>query len=141
MLPFILSVIGFVCIPFFYLSKNLRLIKQINDGANKFVFSIYSVLLLAVFMAVNLALVPFAYVKTLIHKVSLYKHYRGADQLKNVVVFTLFGLLLLLGSQVTDVYYFLRHTFKSRQQKQQERLFEHTISLADFQLFVSKIDH
>jgi len=141
MLPFLLSWIGFLCIPVFYFVKNQRRLKQINDAANKFVFAIYSALLLAVFMTVNLALVPFAYVKTLIHKVTLYRHYRGADQLQRVLVFAFFGVPMLLGSQVSDVYYFLRHTFKSRQQKQQERLFEHTISLADFQLFVSKIDH
>jgi len=140
-LPFILSWIGFLFVPVFYFVKNQRRLKQINDAAIKFVFGIYAALLLAVFMAVNLALVPFAYVKTLIHKVTLFRHYHGKDQLKNVAVFALIGLPLLLCSQVTDVYYFLRHTFKSRQQKQQERLFEHTLSLADFQLFVRKIDH
>ena len=117
MLPFLLSWIGFLCVPLMYFVKSQRRIKQINDGANKFVYGIYSVFLTAVFMAVNLALVPFAYVKTLYHKLILYQHYRGSDQLRNCLVFALIGLPLLLASQVTDVYYFLRHTFRSRQQK------------------------
>jgi len=140
MFPFVFSWIGFLCAPILFFSSNRRKLLRINYFANKFVFGVYSLLLLAVFMTVNLALLPPAYFKTLVHKVILYQKYKGSDQLQNVAIFGLMGIPFLVCSQVTDVFYFLRHTLKSSQQKQQSRNFELTITLADFQRFVTKID-
>jgi len=98
MLPFVLSWIGFLCIPFFCCLKSQSRLRQINDFSIKYVFSIYAVILLAIFMSVNLVLMPFAYLKSLAHKVVLFKHYHGADQLKNVLFFAILGVPLLLFS-------------------------------------------
>ena len=55
------------------------------------------------------------------------------------MVFILLGIPLLLGSQFTDVYHFLRHTFMAKQQCQ-EKKFERTITLADFTGLLNKLD-
>ena len=60
------------------------------------VFAFMSIVLVAVFMAVNLVLLPFAYLKTIVHKIRLFRIYRGSEHLKNVFVFILVGIPILL---------------------------------------------
>lgn len=74
------------------------------------------VLLLCVFIAVNLLLLPVAYVKTTIHKALIFKSSRESLAGRNLLVFGLLGIPLLLGAQFTDVYYFVIHLYQSRQQ-------------------------
>ena len=55
-------------------------------------------ILLAIFMAVNLALIPIAYVKTVIHKAILFRKYKGGEHSKNLLIFLFLGIPFLLVS-------------------------------------------
>ena len=69
---------------------------------------------LAVFMVVNLALLPIAFVKTVVHKAVLLKKYGGGWHLRNLLIFLFFGVPLLAVTQLTDVYFFMQHTFSNK---------------------------
>ena len=118
MLPFIFSWIGLLLLPVILMVKDRRKLDKLNEICFVCVFGIQSSVLIIVFMAVNLLLVPFAYLKTILHKVLLLKSYKGRYQIRNLFIYVVLGLPFLICSQVTDVYHFVQHTFKSRQQKQ-----------------------
>ena len=124
MLPFIFSWIGFFLMPFLYCVKNKKVLANVNEAAFKFVFGAQAILIICLFILVNLSLVPFAYLKTIAHKTALLYKYRRSLQWKNLGIFFLFGIPSLICSQFTNLYQFLKHMFKAKQQRQQERLFE-----------------
>lgn len=117
MLPFIFSWIGFLLMPFLYCYKNKKVLENVNEVAFKFVFGLQALLMIALFILVNLGLVPFAYLKTLAHKTALLYKYRGFLQWKNLGIFFLLGIPFLLCSQFTNLYQFLKHMFKAKQQR------------------------
>ena len=69
---------------------------------------------LPVFMAVNMLLVPFAFLKTVVHKFRLYRHYRASSTLYSFLLYLLLGIPMLLCSQVMDTYYFILHSFSNK---------------------------
>jgi len=77
MFPFIFSWIGFLFMPFLYLIKSKRVLAKLNEVSFKIVFGLQAVFIVALFMIVNLALVPFAFVKTIAHKATICYKYRG----------------------------------------------------------------
>ena len=66
---------------------------------------------LVVFVTVNLLLLPLAYFKTIYHKFTLFKLYRGGYQCQSLVFFVLLGIPILLCAQFPDIYYFTVHSF------------------------------
>jgi len=116
MFPFVFSFVGFLILPCFAMIKDMKKLEAINEWAFKLFYVPIAVLVLPIFMAVNLALLPIAYFKTILHKVIVFKKYKGAEHTKNLLVFTFLGLPFLVISQFTDVYYFLMHTFRAKQQ-------------------------
>ena len=57
-----------------------------------------SLMLLAIFMAVNLILLPFAYIKTIIHKSLLFKRYKSKSFSQGLIIYILLGVPFLLCS-------------------------------------------
>ena len=51
---------------------------------------------MTVFVTVNLLLMPLAYIKTIIHKILLFKTYRGKEQLRNIAIYFFLGIPFLL---------------------------------------------
>ena len=117
MMPFIFSWVGMFCLPFLLCIKDLKRLVRINEVLFFIAYSFIMPFLLALFISVNLILLPFAYLKTILHKILLVKSYRGREQCINLVVFIALGIPFLIAAQVTDVYYFLRHTYRAKQQK------------------------
>ena len=115
MMPFVFSWIGLLAMPVLCCMKNRQKLARINEISFRICFGLLSIVVILTFIAVNIFLVPFAYVKTLVHKIMLYRHYRGSSQLRNVFIFALFGLIFLVGSQFKDLYFFMRHMYKSKQ--------------------------
>ena len=73
------------------------------------------------FAIVNFLLIPFAYIKTVVHKFKLYKTAGGMPLYRNnLVIYILFGIPLLLISQVTDLYWFFKHSYKWQMQRTQD---------------------
>ena len=77
--PFFFGWLSFLLLPFFALIKNRATVKTINEVACHVVYFPFSVFLLALFMLVNAALIPFAYLKTVLHKILLLSRYRSAS--------------------------------------------------------------
>ena len=114
MFPFIFSFVGFLMLPFFSMIKDKKKLENINEWAFKIYYFPITVVVLAIFIAVNLVLLPIAFFKTVLHKFLLFKKYKGREHTKNVLVFILLGIPLLLGSQFTDMYNFFKHIFKAK---------------------------
>jgi hypothetical protein len=73
MFPFVFSFIGFLLLPCFALCGDNKKLAVVNEVAFKIFYTPIALILLAIFMTVNLALLPIAYVKTVIHKAMLFR--------------------------------------------------------------------
>jgi hypothetical protein len=96
MFPFVFSFIGFLLLPCFVMVKNMKKIAAVNEVAFNIFYTPIALILLAIFMTVNLALLPIAYAKTVLHKVILFKRQRGGEQWKNLLIFLFLGIPFLL---------------------------------------------
>ena len=96
MMPFILSWIGMFSLPFLLCIKSRKKLSALNNIYFFIGFSFLTPFLIVIFMSVNLVLLPIAYFKTIVHKVKLVRIYRGKYQCINLLVFAVFGILLLL---------------------------------------------
>ena len=79
MFPFILSWLSALTIPVYLVVKDRQTLEDMNRTLWIVVFMPLSLICLALFVAVNLALLPFAYLKTVAHKAALLKRYKGAN--------------------------------------------------------------
>ena len=79
MFPFILSWLSALTIPVYLVVKNKQTLETMNRNLWIVVYLPLSLIVLALFIAVNLALLPFAYLKTVAHKAALLKRYKGAS--------------------------------------------------------------
>jgi hypothetical protein len=100
--------------PFLVLVKDEDLLKKINSICCYIVYATLSICFLTVFCAVNLALIPVAYLKTVIHKVFLFMRFRSTRYGKNLGIYIVLGIPFLLCAQITDVYRFLSHSYDSK---------------------------
>ena len=98
MFPFMFSFVGFLILPCLASISDKKKLELINEWAFKIYYFPITLIVISIFMIVNLALVPIAYLKTVGHKLLLLKKYRSRDHLKNAVLFILLGIPLLLGS-------------------------------------------
>lgn len=95
MLPFILSWIGFLSIPFLMCIKNKKTLRAYNNIFFYLGYSFLTPFLIIIFIVANLALMPLAYIKTAIHKAELLRAYSGKGQFFNLIFYILFGIPLL----------------------------------------------
>lgn len=134
-MPFFFYWISFLLLPCFLLIKDKQKLKQINKVCIYIVYFPFSLVLLAVFMAVNAALIPFAYIKTVTHKFILLKTYRSAVHLKNLAIYIFMGVPFLLVAQFTDAVRFIRHSYSNKQRQQTDKFYKLRISLVEFNKF------
>ena len=81
MLPFGFSFLGFFSMPFLILSEESSTQKSINGYLLHVGYFIVIMFTMPVFLAFNLAVAPFAYLKTIVHKFRLWRHYKGSNTL------------------------------------------------------------
>lgn len=115
--PFFFYWISFLVLPFLLCIKTPRTLKLINQICFHIVYFPLSLVLLAVFMAVNVALLPFAYVKTIVHKALLLKRYKSQRHSRNLLVFVALGIPFLVLAQFTDAVRFMVHSYNSNQRQ------------------------
>lgn len=78
MVPFIYSFLGFFAIPCYVSVHNHKTLESISNMMFHIAYSTtVAMIALPIFMAVNLALLPFAYLKTVVHKYALWRHFKG----------------------------------------------------------------
>ena len=107
MFPFAFSFLGFFAMPFLVVIEDHQMLEAINTCCFHIVYLMILMVTLPVFMAVNMLLVPFAFLKTVVHKFRLYRHYRASSTLYSFLLYLLLGIPMLLCSQVMDTYYFI----------------------------------
>ena len=130
---------NFFFLPILLLLKTDEQRETLNKIAFMIVYTPVFLVLLVVFIAVNALLIPFAYAKTILHKINLLATYKSRSHLQNVVIFFFFGIPLLVLAQFTDVYRFTLHTYKSEFKQQADRTFLKVVSLDAFEEFVQRV--
>ena len=116
MMPFFFGWLSFILIPVLNLFQDkYDTLEKINHVCFLIVYFPISLILLAIFIAVNLLLTPFAYIKTVTHKVLLFKRYKSKSFGQSLLTFFLLGIPFLLCSQFIDAAKFMNHTYSKRQ--------------------------
>ena len=77
----------------------------------KVAFSPVAFVVSLLFIIGGLVMLPFAYIKSLVHKWILYKNKRKVRKLVEALTFTVTGIPILLINQVFDYLAFLRHIY------------------------------
>ena len=100
--------------------KDRDKLEKFNSFCCKMIYVPICLFISAYFVICNLVLLPFAYLKSLFHKYRLYKNTNGLPQYRRkLCIYFFFGVPLLLISQLTDLYYFIKHSYKWNMQKLQ----------------------
>ena len=94
-----------------------------------------SILISVVFLAINLALLPFAYLKTIWHKITLKK--AKIIDMTDLLSYILFGLITGLIVQVPDLWAFLKTSWRFDMPKRNDTTF--VIDRETFELFYKTI--
>ena len=96
--PFYFSWLSLLTLPLLALTRSEKTLKKINKLTCSIAYLPISLCLLAIFMAVNAALIPFSYLKTIAHKfILLYRsRFRSLSKTKNLVFFILLGVPILV---------------------------------------------
>ena len=93
------------------------------------------------FTVINILLLPFAFAKSLFHKFILYKRSQGMSIHRNKFLMYIFtGIPMLLISIFTDLYWFIKHSYKWNMQRVQEANAYPKISLRAFNKFYNMVD-
>ena len=77
MVPYPFSWLGLLALPFLLFIEDRETLKTINSVCQNIVFLPISLCLLAIFMVVNLVLLPLAYLKTTVHKFLLLMRFKS----------------------------------------------------------------
>lgn len=125
------SVITFFLLPFYIVIKNTDTLTAITRISTTGHYTFVMLFIGFAYIVGNLILLPFAYLKTVAHKVSLLARRRVS--LIGCLLYVVFGLPLLIVSQFTDFYTFLLVSYSSRKRYQSDEVF--TVSLDQFNLF------
>ena len=96
MFPFPFVWMSLLFLPVAVFVKDKKLLEKISKVCFLIAFCPLAIVILAYFMAVNLILLPFAYVKTIVHKAFLLNSYRGANHCQSLATWVLLGVPLLL---------------------------------------------
>lgn len=134
------NVLIFLLTPLFLVIKDKTALKYINSFLLRLCYLPVVLILTVIFVVANLILLPFAYVKVVIHKFILLYRTNESDCLVNAFIFLIFGLLILLVTQITDLYYFLKLSLGWDQSITEERQKYPVVSIAAFNKFFSIVN-
>jgi phosphatidylglycerophosphate synthase len=101
-------------------SKNKALLDKLSVYLLYFSYIPVTLMTLPFFIAANILLMPVAYLYSLAHKFNIFMIDRRRSKRKLIfrfLIFLLFGPVLLLMTQFTDTYYFLKHLYTKENEK------------------------
>jgi len=122
------SVIGFLLLPLYAMIKDKTRLIQLTKTVYMLLYTVVALMLSVYYLIANLLMMPFAYLKTCGHKISLLTKKRIG--LANCLLYILIGLPLLIVAQATDLYTFLLVSFSTRKRYQSDDIF--VITTAQF---------
>ena len=112
------NILMFLMIPLFLLTKNVRKLKRINHVLTMMSFAPTAIVLISIFIAFNICLIPFAYILALVHKMklcfSLRIHRSRVSLINDFGLFLVLGLVFLTLNQLIDAYYFSKQLYQWR---------------------------
>ena len=104
------NIITFFLIPLF-LRSDKGSVKRMNTRLTKITYAPVCFVNVLFFVSINLMLAPIAYLKTLLHKLLLTCRVNSCTNFCTFCFYFLLGLPMILISQFTDVYYFMKLCF------------------------------
>ena len=135
MFPFSFSFVSIIALPFLLCTSKRESLIKINNICFFIIFLPVSIIVSLAFIAVNLILLPIAYLKTVAHKALLFRRYKGSYHCTNLFSYIALGIPMLLVSQFTDVYYFIHHTYSTNNLNKEEVQQSYKFDLSIFQRF------
>lgn len=130
------SVISFCLLPFYCFIRDKKKLESFNTRFYLFMQGCFYVPLSAVFISLNLLMVPFAFLKTCVHKVNLLR--KGIVTFRACLAYPIIGLPILLYAQLTDFWAFLKASFSTRKEPSQDKVFviEHAYFLIFYRMLL-----
>lgn len=107
-----LNVFSILTIPFYVCMKDRKALRRLTSAIMFLNYMVQLLICSVPFVCLNLLMLPFAYLKTILAKILLNK--AGVVKFKEVLVYALFGVPLLLALQVTDLYDFVTWSLDAR---------------------------
>lgn len=113
-------------LPFYIFTKDEQRLRQVNESFTKFTFSPVALILTVFFATFNLVTLPFAYLVAIAKKIQLLRsqylyekqnkskmqRIESSDTLKDLLLFILLGIPILILGQIRDAYDFLKLTYR-----------------------------
>lgn len=107
------NILTFLCLPFLLCTKDLGKLHKFNKVVCRIAYFPVLILTAFYFTVCNFFLIPLAYFKSVFHKYRLWKKHGWLPLYRNKFwCFLFFGIPLLLVTLVTDLYWFVKHSYK-----------------------------
>ena len=121
-----MNVLAIFMVPFYCCIKDEKRLRKLNDNFTKVIFAPVALVFTAIFIAANLALLPFAYLGALYKKLQLLRQKNRLDvrvaclttdrakkvTWTDILFFFCLGIPILLCAQLKDAYTFLRLIYR-----------------------------
>ena len=101
----------------------------------RLIYSVELSALVALFVVVNFALLPVAFLKTLAHKLVQLKRHRNMKKVRCTLGWLILGPAYLLISQFVDAYHFICQCYRVEAKKNSGHEDEIKLRFSDFQRF------
>ena len=112
LLPPPFCAISFLTLPFYLCVKDKARLEKFTKRFNMGFYFFVSIIISLVFVAINLVLLPFAYLKTIWHKITL--AHAKIISVYDVISYVVFGLFSGLIVQVPDLWAFLKTSWRQK---------------------------
>ena len=131
LLPAPFAAFSFLTLPYYFCVKDKTRLEKFTTRFNMIFYFFVSILISVIFMALNLILMPFAYLKTCYDKVLLARS--CIIKAPDVFSYVRFGLFKGILVQFTDFWAFLKTSWQMEKPKRNDKTF--VIDRAAFEIF------
>ena len=136
-----INMLAYLLLPFYLGIKNKAKLEKFNRVVCMALYFPIGLIVTAFFLASSLVMVPFAYLKVVLHKVLLAnKQGRHASFYGQALFYTVLGLPILLITSLVDSVWFFRHLYYWNVTKVQEMNRYPKISLRSFNKFLDTVN-
>ena len=130
-LPTPLTIFTFILLPYYLCVNDKDRLESFNMKVYKTAYFFVSVVFGIIFVAINLILLPFGYLKTCWYKIKLCK--RDIIPVSDVLLYVLGGLIMGIVVQVPDLWAFIKQSWNQEKAKRSDKTF--VLSREEFENF------
>ena len=128
------ALISFLAMPFYVFIKDRKRLESFNKGFYVGVYTIISLIISTIFLALSFICLPFAYLKTCAHKIKLWQI--GNITVCEAIFYILLGLPMGLAQNFFDLWAFLKSSWKMEKAARADAF---VISREEFQNFYNVV--